>query len=430
MNVIAGYGPAGGGVGGPLPGRRWLRCQGLAARPVRVAALAAVSAVLLVPPTAAASVATVPAVAKAGPAARSSLTDRLLAVSCPARRRCIAVGIADSDHQAMLAERWNGRRWSVMTVPAPAGATSGGLTGVSCTSASACTVVGFDFIPATGSAPVAERWNGRRWHIQPAQAPGNSGVPFAAVSCGSTTSCTAVGYYDFGVIGFSALTLAEHWDGTSWAVQATPPIGDPGSDLTGVSCPSASVCTAAGYFLGQSDEGPGSAPLAMRWRAGTWTIQPTPGAANATGNVTSGLAGVSCPVASACTAVGESALGGPLALHWDGTSWRRQPISGQSTKPPLAGVSCPVATACTAVGGDFSPTHGLAEHWNGSSWSLQHLRLPTGANAIGMTAVSCSSRRRCTAVGFSSTTHGILTLAERWNGRRWAVQTTPSPAPA
>lgn len=85
-----------------------------------------------------------------------------------------------------------------------------------------------------------------------------------------------MGYYDFGDVGFTSSTLVEHWNGTTWAIQSVPPIGDPGSDLTGVSCPLASVCTAAGYFQGQSDEGPGSAPLAMRWHDGRWAIQPTP----------------------------------------------------------------------------------------------------------------------------------------------------------
>jgi hypothetical protein len=47
-----------------------------------------------------------------------------------------------------------------------------------------------------------------------------------------------------------------------------------------------------------------------------------------------------------------------------------------------------------------------------------------------MTAVSCPSASACTAVGFAATSHATLTLAEYWNGQSWAVQATPSPAPA
>ena len=113
-------------------------------------------------------------------------------------------------------------------------------------------------------------------------------------------------------------------------------------------------------------------------------------------------------------------------LHWNGTRWRSQAISGQFTKPPLTGVSCSSATACTAVGGQDAPAQGLAERWDGRTWSLQHLRLPATAHAITMTAVSCPAANACTAVGFA----GTLTLAEHWNGHSWAIQTTQNPTPA
>ena len=49
-------------------------------------------------------------------------------------------------------------------------------------------------------------------------------------------------------------------------MQSLPPVGDIGGDLGSISC-RPSACTAAGYVNGQSDEGPGTAPLAMRWNA-------------------------------------------------------------------------------------------------------------------------------------------------------------------
>ena len=406
-----------GGTGGRLSRKMWLSRHGLARWSAAVALAVAVLA---------ASAPAAGGVSRAGPVARPVLTDQFLAVSCPARRMCVAVGIASLTNQQVLAERWNGSRWSVMHLPVPSGATSGGLTGVSCTSASVCTAVGFD-ATASGSAPLAERWNGHSWAIQPTPSPGNAGVPFAGVSCASATSCTAVGYYDFGDVSFTGTTLAEHWDGTSWAIQSTPSIGDPGSDLTSVSCPSASLCMAAGYLQTQNDEGPGSAPLSMLWQGTSWAIDGAPGGGD---NEDTGLSAVSCPAANACTAVGEDISATPLVVHWNGTRWRIQAISGKATKPPLPAVSCSSATACTAVGGAGAPAHGLAERWDGRAWSLQHLRLPAGANVIDLTAVSCPSAAACTVVGSTATSHGTLTLAERWNGHSWAVQVTPSPAPA
>jgi len=73
----------------------------------------------------------------------------------------------------------------------------------------------------------------------------------------------------------------------------------------------------------------------------------------------------------------------------------------------------------------------VAERWNGHRWRTQRIREPAGASGNVLVAISCSSRRRCTAVGYDLTTSGnTLTLAERWNGRRWSVQLTRSPGPA
>jgi hypothetical protein len=187
----------------------------------------------------------------------------------------------------VVAQAWVARRWATMHLAQPTGATGAGLTGVSCTSARACTAAGYDNGPNLGGT-LAEHWNGSKWSIQPTPSPGSGGIPFAAVSCGSTTSCTAVGYYDFDDPGFASNTLAEHWNGHSWSSQSLPPVGNPGADLTSISC-RPSACTAAGYYLGQSDEGPGTAPLAMRRNGTTWAVQATPG--DATLNETSALTG-------------------------------------------------------------------------------------------------------------------------------------------
>ena len=337
---------------------------------------------------------------------------------------CVAVGESSfGTTERMLAERWNGHKWLVSRLAHPPGATSGALTAVSCTSARACTAVGFDYVPATGGGPLAERWNGSRWALEVTPNPGQGGVPLAAVSCGSATSCTAVGYYDFGALGFASTTLAEHWNGRQWAVQSLPPAGDPGGDLSAVSCPSKLTCTAAGYYEGTSDEGPGTAPLAMRQDSGSWVVEPTPGDAGE--NVTSGLTAVSCPTLSTCTAVGENSGGGPLAMRWDGTKWRTQTAADELGLLGFNGVSCTSATACTAIGGSYG------QRWNGRKWILHRIAKPARARGFNLSAVSCSSARRCTAVGSKNMTvsevSDVLTVAERWNGHTWAAQATPSP---
>jgi len=334
---------------------------------------------------------------------------------------CVAVGVADITQGLLLAERWNGRNWAVTHAPLPAGAISGGLTGVSCSSPLACTAVGFDYSPSAGAGPLAERWNGQSWALQSVPSAGNEGIPLAGVSCPTAHSCTAVGQ-----ASNTGFDLAEHWNGSRWAIQSTPQVGTTGSQLSGVSCSSPSLCTAVGDYEapppGQGD--PGAAPLALRWNGAKWAVQPTPGSA-ANGDV-SELAGVSCATASACTAVGYDVTGGPLALGWNGQNWASQQITGPF---PLSAVSCWSAGQCIAVGdADFS---GFAERLQGQTWTLQQVRTPYGAFSIFLTGVSCPVANRCTAVGYQDRTPSMVTdvhtLAERWNGSTWVIQAPPSP---
>jgi hypothetical protein len=342
-------------------------------------------------------------------------SDSLQGVSCPAATMCMAVGQGNS---GMLAERWTGDHWSLTHPPLPAGATFGTLTAVSCTSPRACTAVGSEAGDGTGGA-LAERWNGRSWHVQPTPSPVHDAIPLGAVSCASATSCTAVGYYDFGVTSNAMFgMLAEHWNGRRWRIQALPRIGNPGSDLTSVSC-RRSACTAAGYSIHQNDEDV-IAPLALRWNGARWRVQPTPGRMGQL----DGLQGLSCASTRQCIAVGASAERGSLALRWNGTSWHQQ----RNPQPGLAAVSCPSTTACIAVG--YGPVgSAAAQRWNGATWTVQRVPTIEGARDFPFTAVSCSSASHCTAVGSANIGRSTLAFADRWNGRRWVLQAPLNPPP-
>ena len=100
--------------------------------------------------------------------------------------------------------------WSIQHTPNPAGGSGSILNGVSCTSARACTAVG-DYFNGTASVTLAERWNGTRWSIRhPPNPAGASDVFLNGVSCTSASACTAVGEYFNGTAG---VTLAEGWSG-------------------------------------------------------------------------------------------------------------------------------------------------------------------------------------------------------------------------
>jgi hypothetical protein len=304
--------------------------------------------------------------------------------------------------------------WSIQPTPNPAGVSYSILNGGSCASASACTAVGDYGNGTTSDVTLAEGWNGTTWSIEPTPNPtGGSNVILSGVSCTSASACTAVGdSYN----GTTTVTLAERWNGTKWSIQSTPnPTGASFILMTSVSCTSASACTAVGdYSKGTAAQ----VPLAERWNGTKWSIQHPP---NPAGSQGSALASVSCASASACTAVGDYNNGTTdvtLAERWNGTAWSIQsapnPTGGSNVI--LSGVSCASAGACTAVG-DYAKgaTAGvtLAERWNGTTWSIQHTPNPTGASVSLLNGVSCTSASACTAVGgYNNGTAGV-TLAER-----------------
>jgi hypothetical protein len=92
-------------------------------------------------------------------------------VSCPSTTACTTVGSTlKLNHRGgifryqAVAERWNGKRWSIQRIPFPEGAFETHLRGVSCASRTTCTAVG-TLITATGGygnwLPMVERWNSR-----------------------------------------------------------------------------------------------------------------------------------------------------------------------------------------------------------------------------------------------------------------------------
>jgi hypothetical protein len=174
-------------------------------------------------------------------------------VSCTSASACSAVGsyVNSSGVEVTLAERWNGTSWSIQSTPNPTEAKGNVLRGVSCTSSSACVAVGSDYtggFPSSAYSTLAEVWNGTSWSIQSIPNPtGEKGIVLSGVSCTSSSACTAVG--DYVNSSGSEVTLAEVWSGTSWTIQSTPnPSEANAAAMSGVSCTSAVLCTAVGDF--------------------------------------------------------------------------------------------------------------------------------------------------------------------------------------
>lgn len=252
-------------------------------------------------------------------------------LACPSRRVCVAVG--SYDNAAFLtvpfAELWKGGPWGLQELPSPPGATTVDLNGVSCSSPSACMAVGSDELGSNGRfETLAERWDGRTWTIQPTPNP-RGNVELNGISCTSRNACIAV--------GDAALNspLVEVWNGGRWSIAKTPRIrlhiGL--AALNGVSCTSRRTCVAVGFT--ETENEVGQSALIERSRGPRWARVAAPlggelksvSCASATACTAVGYAverwdgsrwstqrvripggqaftGVSCPAPTVCTAVG------------------------------------------------------------------------------------------------------------------------------
>jgi hypothetical protein len=356
-----------------------------------------------------------------------------LSVDCPTSRVCTAIRLPSTrnGHTQSLAYRWTRGRWSVAQLPGPKPATGFLLSDVACPSAATCVAVGSTFLNDSGAAvPLTERWRDSRWSIQPTPSP--RAVPDAglvSVSCAAIDDCTAVGNSAPLPGAASTPPLVERWDGSSWTIVSAPipPLTyGGGADGGAVSCIANSACTLVG---------PGSVspnpPFAEFSSGSTWSIEqmPSPGASS------TGLSGVSCAAANDCVAVGQievSAAGvlttEVLIERMDGSGWRIDQVGNPSgaTTSALNAVSCVTSTWCLAVGdsGAAQTQAPLAEVWDGSNWSAESPPTPPGATAPVLNGVSCMSVSECTVVGSYAVGNNRDTLAERWDGSSWTIQST------
>jgi hypothetical protein len=161
-------------------------------------------------------------VLKAATPAGSSLPS-VNSVSCVSASDCVAVGtIAKSGVLSFtaFAERWNGKAWSVGSMFGAGGPKNPELAGVSCTSATTCVTVGLTTVDGTEqtSHALAASYNGKTWSVGSVPAPTGGGTSaFSAVSCLSAKDCVAVGEGG-GPQGtlFSGAAFTGFWNGTSW----------------------------------------------------------------------------------------------------------------------------------------------------------------------------------------------------------------------
>ena len=162
----------------------------------------------------AAGIALMAAGAGAAPAIAASGSG-LSGVSCSATKACTGVGdsVNASGTSVTLAERWNGATWTIQPTPTPGG--EGSLGGVSCARrAPACMAVGSSASGSSGAqAALALDWTGGTWTSEPVPVPaGAESSALSGVSCTSSSACMAVG--DYVDSSGRETPFSKEWNGT------------------------------------------------------------------------------------------------------------------------------------------------------------------------------------------------------------------------
>ena len=336
-------------------------------------------------------------------------SNQLYGVSCVSATSCKAVGDFDNTRLGVnqtLIESWNGFAWTIQPSPNPSGAKfpGGGFKGISCVSPTSCEAVGFYSKSISVDQTLIESWNGSKWAIQ--SSPNGTGSDFLnGVSCLSATSCEAIG--ESGATSNTGQTLIESWNGSKWAIQSSPNKSTQ-NVLKGISCVSATSCEAVGLWVHTSGTG-GNGTLIESWNGSKWTIQSSPGV-GPTGLDPTELSGVSCVSATSCKAVGYAtgqSSDEALVESWNGSKWTVQSTSFFGLS--LEGISCVSATSCEAVGNTANASfHQLTfiESWNGSKWTVQSSPNPK-MFLNDLPGVSCVSATSCKAVGDYFNSSGV-----------------------
>jgi len=288
--------------------------------------------------------------------------------------RAWAVGYADTGTlptRRPIIERWNGRKWTLVTIPLPAG--GGELRDVDATSASIAWAVGFANTDI-GSDTLTQQWSGSGWTIVPS--PNRSAQNYLlAVKAFGASDVWAVGSNNIpNSLNFETLVL--RWDGVSWEI-----------------VPSSNPDPFENHLLAM--DGVASDDL--------WAVGYTQG--------------------------GQDAVRVPLAMHWDGSAWTSTPIPAERDAS-LEGVVALAPDDVWAVGWTFSlqllwqvP---YALHWNGTSWTKMSIpqSSPQGGRLFDVTALSPT---QVYVVGHTNES-GVPTLVMKWDGTDWTIEDSPNPS--
>ena len=172
------------------------------------------------------------------------------------------------------------------------------------------------------------------------------------------------------------------------------------------------------------------AALALHWNGSSWSSQPPPIPAGASGVQLERVEQIRGT--TKVIAVGyyvKSSKFYPYAVLWTGSRWRvmSPPANPEGTFDGVVVLSATSAWAVGYTNPNLVYSKSLIEHWNGIRW--QRFSTPNRSDGNFLISIDARSSSDLWAVGYTTAPKGYGTLAMHWNGSRWSLVTTVDPYP-
>jgi len=342
--------------------------------------LAILAIALLVPATAGAASTWQLTQLPADPSGNGSGDQAMLSgVDCPTESLCVAVGSFGTI--ATSTSPTGGRpAWQVAYPTSPG---KGADTDVSCASEDLCVVVGFEGAVLVSTDPTG---GAAAWSMTNVNVAHDNAIHLTGVSCPTTSLCVAVNGANPGGPAGKILTTTDPTSG-QWAIAQL----DSSIHFTGVSCAGPTLCVAVarGGTIAVSSDPTGG--------ASAWKVVDAPGGAG-------DLEGIDC-VESLCAA--GNATGNILTST--------EPIGSapwSEAKAGIAalvtGISCPTTSACLGVDNNGSVFTSTDPTGGSGAWNAQNLVPFEASEGEGqfphnaLFSASCASTSLCALVGSDS----------------------------
>jgi len=230
-------------------------------------------------------------------------------VSCASPGNCSAGGYYETKtatEHPLVVSQVHGTWGKAHAIPVGVGHAAA-VTSVSCASAGNCSAGGYYDFPGLQAFVISQvhsTWGTAK--VVPRPGTGTGGYALVtSVSCASAGNCSGAGSYTDSSLHTQAFVVSQAggtW-GTAEEVPGTATLNNGGNDaINSLSCGSAGNCSAAGSYTDSSGR---TQAFAVSQVGGTWgTTEEVPGTAALNTGGNAAVSGVSCPSASNCSAGG------------------------------------------------------------------------------------------------------------------------------